>query len=297
MINCVKCITCLHFVGVVLQVSRWKIQNFGCTENKSETLSFTTKFTSVFLHNSCQCLYKSQKFTSFQWNNLCPNFDKHFYKNYFHKYTAQKKNSRCQCLSTLSPSKHTGNWYDQNKVYLSVLPCHCCWQWPWSGKPIFAQIYCFWIDFLSNIYITLYWNSGINRQIPSIAQFMDLAFSCLVWSCEASRKAQTSIESLPEIWVPKTVLKLKILLLFSVLLNHVMKLKVSVLFSYAEIFGDRPKTTHSHSARYGPKLSLICDTVDLLWSFSPKCSYTVVGGTLVVMGNVNIISHMLWIRL
>jgi hypothetical protein len=28
---------------------------------------------------------------------------------------------------------------------------------------------------------------------------MDLAFSCLVWSCEASGKAQTSIESLPEI--------------------------------------------------------------------------------------------------
>jgi hypothetical protein len=28
---------------------------------------------------------------------------------------------------------------------------------------------------------------------------MDLAFSCLVWSCEASGKAQTSIESPPEI--------------------------------------------------------------------------------------------------
>jgi hypothetical protein len=27
---------------------------------------------------------------------------------------------------------------------------------------------------------------------------MDLAFSCLVWSCEASGKAQTSIESPPE---------------------------------------------------------------------------------------------------
>jgi len=28
---------------------------------------------------------------------------------------------------------------------------------------------------------------------------MDLAFSCLVWSCEASGKAQTSIETPPEI--------------------------------------------------------------------------------------------------
>jgi len=28
---------------------------------------------------------------------------------------------------------------------------------------------------------------------------MDLAFSCLVWSSETGRKAQTSIESLPEI--------------------------------------------------------------------------------------------------
>jgi len=47
--------------------------------------------------------------------------------------------------------------------------------------------------------LLLYLNSGINTRIPSIAQFMDLAFSCLVWSCEASGKPQTSIESLPEI--------------------------------------------------------------------------------------------------
>ena len=46
--------------------------------------------------------------------------------------------------------------------------------------------------------LQLYLNSGINSRIPSIAQFMDLAFSCLVWSCEASGKAQTSIESPPE---------------------------------------------------------------------------------------------------
>jgi len=50
------------------------------------------------------------------------------------------------------------------------------------------------------MYILLFHlNSGINSRIPSIAQFMDLAFSCLVWSCEASGKAQTSIGSPPEV--------------------------------------------------------------------------------------------------
>jgi len=47
--------------------------------------------------------------------------------------------------------------------------------------------------------LLLYLDSGINSRIPIIAQFMDLAFSCLVWSCEASGKAQTHIESPPEI--------------------------------------------------------------------------------------------------
>jgi len=61
------------------------------------------------------------------------------------------------------------------------------WASPFSHKFVAFKLISYPISIL-----LLYLNSGINSRIPSIAQFMDLAFSCLVWSCEASGKAQTS---------------------------------------------------------------------------------------------------------
>jgi len=54
-------------------------------------ISIFTIFLPVLVQ-ACTSLYKHWKFASFQWNQLCPNFDKHFHKNYFRKYTAWKKN-------------------------------------------------------------------------------------------------------------------------------------------------------------------------------------------------------------
>ena len=103
-------------------------------------------------------------------------------------------------MSTLSPSKHTG------MIRIRFIYLYCLVIVVDNDKSIFGLASPFSHKFVAfklisyPIYILLlYLNRGINSQIPSIAQFMDLALSCFVWSCKVSRKAQTSIESLPEI--------------------------------------------------------------------------------------------------
>jgi len=103
-------------------------------------------------------------------------------------------------MSTLSPSKHTG------MIRIRFIYLYCLVIVVDNDRSIFSLASPFSHKFVAFKLISypisillLYLNSSINSWIPSIAQFTDLAFSCLVWSCEASRKAQTSIESLPKI--------------------------------------------------------------------------------------------------
>ena len=103
-------------------------------------------------------------------------------------------------MSTLSPSKHTG------MIRIRFISLYCLVIVVDNDQSIFGLASPFLHKFVAFKLISypisillLYLNSGINSRIPSMAQFMDLAFSCLVWSCEASGKAQTSIESPPEI--------------------------------------------------------------------------------------------------
>ena len=103
-------------------------------------------------------------------------------------------------MSTLSPSKHTG------MIRIRFIYLYCLVIVVDNDQSIFGLASPFSHKFVAFKLISnpisillLYLNSGINSRIPSIAQFMDSAFSCLVWSCEASGKAQTSIESPPEI--------------------------------------------------------------------------------------------------
>jgi len=69
----------------------------------SSCISIFTIFLLVLVQ-AFTSLYKHWKFASFQQNQLCPTFDKHFYKNYFCKYIARKNFSRCQCLPLAPPS-------------------------------------------------------------------------------------------------------------------------------------------------------------------------------------------------
>ena len=95
-------------------------------------------------------------------------------------------------MSTLSPSKHTG------MIRIRFIYLYCLVIVVDNDRSIFSLASPFSHKFVAFKLISypisillLYLNSGINSWIPSIAQFMDLAFSCLVWSCEASGKAQT----------------------------------------------------------------------------------------------------------
>ena len=103
-------------------------------------------------------------------------------------------------MSTLSPSEHTG------MIRIRFIYLYCLVIVVDNDQSIFGLASPFSDKFVAFKLISypisillLYLNSGINSRIPSIAQFMDLAFSSLVWSCEASGKAQTSIETPPEI--------------------------------------------------------------------------------------------------
>jgi len=102
-------------------------------------------------------------------------------------------------MSTLSPSKHTG-MIRIRFIYLYCLVIVVDNDQSIFGlaSPFLHKFVAFKLISYSISILLLYLNSGINSRIPSIAQFVDLAFSCLVWSCEA-RKVQTSIESPPEI--------------------------------------------------------------------------------------------------
>ena len=103
-------------------------------------------------------------------------------------------------MSILSLSKHTGI------IRIRFIYLYCLVIVVDNDQSIFGLANPFSYKFVALKLISypisillLYSNSGINSRIPSIAQFMDLGFSCLVWSCEASGKAQTSIETPPEI--------------------------------------------------------------------------------------------------
>ena len=88
-------------------------------------------------------------------------------------------------MFTLSPSKHTG------MIRIRFIYLYCLviivdndqsifgLASPFSHKSLAFKLISYPISIL-----LLYLNSGINIWIPSIAQFMDLAFSFFVWSCD-----------------------------------------------------------------------------------------------------------------
>jgi len=98
-------------------------------------------------------------------------------------------------MSTLSPSKDTG------MIRIGFIYLYCLVIVIDNDRSIFGLATPFSHKFVAFKLISypisillLYLNSDINSRIPSIAQFMDLAFLCLVWSCKASGKAQISIK-------------------------------------------------------------------------------------------------------
>ena len=74
------------------------------SQRKCQAVSSFHRYFHNFLVGACASLYKHWKFAGFQQNQWCPNFDKHFHKNHFHKYTAWIFFSRCQCLPLAPPS-------------------------------------------------------------------------------------------------------------------------------------------------------------------------------------------------
>ena len=182
-------------LALQLQVKRQGRLVAFCVRNFLSCPSRST-LTSVLSQFSCRCLCKLvQACTSTESSQASSEtsyvqiLTSTFIKIISVNTQPEKKNQQMP-MSTLSPSKHTG-MIRIRFIYLYCLAIVVDNDQSIVGlaSPFSHKFVAFKLISYPIYILLLYLNRGINSRIPSIAQFMDLAFSCLVWSCEAKRKS------------------------------------------------------------------------------------------------------------